>query len=281
MKLSVCLRLMRLDKPIGIFLLWLPTAWALWLANKGAPPLRLSVLFFLGTVLMRSAGCVVNDIADRQIDLHVKRTRERPLTSGQISLQAAIGLLAGLLLMALLVLIQLPAVCFYYALGALLVTVIYPFCKRYIQGPQLVLGLAFCMGIPMAYAASGVAIDFGAICLLLINFCWIVAYDTEYAMVDKADDLKIGVKSTAIWFADYDRIIIAFLHAVCHGLWLIIAIRADFYTLFYGFWFIAGTNLIYQHWLLSSNNESYYFRAFLTNSWYGLWMWLAIALTFN
>ena len=269
-------RLMRLDKPIGIALLWFPTAWALWIANHGAPKVSLLVYFFLGTILMRSAGCVVNDIADRHIDKHVSRTKARPITSGEVSVLQAMTLLFVLLFLALCILIQLPAACFYYAVFAVVITVFYPFCKRFFQAPQLVLGVAFSMGIPMAYVASGVPFDGAMYLLCLMNAAWIVAYDTIYAMVDKPDDIKLGVKSTAILFAQYERFIILLLQVVLHGGWLWMALYGQYSPLFYSIWFIALGVLIYQQYLIRNRNLSCCFRAFLTNVWYGLWMWLAV-----
>lgn len=270
------LRLMRFHKPVGIWLLWFPTAWALWLANQGRPPLILVGVFFAGTVLMRAAGCVINDIADRHVDLHVERTCKRPLVVGEVGLIQAFGLVLILLFLALLIVIQLPAQCFYYALCALFITVLYPFCKRFIQGPQFVLGLAFSMGIPMAYTASNLGFNSTMACLLLINFFWILAYDTQYAMVDKEDDLKIGVKSTAILFANYDKIVIGFLQIFFHLLWLFLAFALDFSQTFYFLWLLAIIFLIYQQRLLAKDERNSYLKAFSSNSWYGLIMWIAL-----
>ncbi|CDZ79174.1 4-hydroxybenzoate octaprenyltransferase [Legionella massiliensis] len=272
------LRLMRFHRLAGIWLLWFPTAWALWLANKETPPLALIILFFLGTVLMRAAGCVVNDIADRHVDLHVKRTAMRPLVTGEVSLGQALALLLVLLFAALLILIQLPPQCFYYALAAVFVTVLYPFCKRFIQGPQFVLGIAFSMGIPMAFAASKQLPNTTMVLLLIINFCWIVAYDTQYAMVDKDDDLRIGVKSTAILFASYDKVIISSLQVCLHLLWLVLALELQLSKLFFAGWLVAGLVLLYQYRLVVKGNRDSYFQAFTSNSWYGLIMWLALTL---
>ncbi|STX38270.1 4-hydroxybenzoate-octaprenyltransferase [Legionella feeleii] len=274
------LRLMRFHKPVGILLLWLPTAWALWIVNQGYPSLELIVLFLCGTVLMRAAGCVINDIADRHIDLHVERTQRRPLTSGEVSLIEAFVLLFILLFAALMILLQLPKQCFYYALFAVFITFLYPFCKRFIQGPQLVLGVAFSMGIPMAYAASGKVPDSMMFYLLIINFMWIVAYDSQYAMVDREDDLRIGVKSTAILFADYDRIIIGILQIVFHGLWLFLAIRLNNFWPFFYCWLLAAFLLGYQQKLIAQRQPAQCLQAFSSNNWYGTLMWLAIILNY-
>ncbi|MBA2656148.1 MAG: 4-hydroxybenzoate octaprenyltransferase [Tatlockia sp.] len=279
-KLNAYLRLMRFHKPAGILLLWFPTAWALWLANKGTPPLKLVLLFALGTILMRAAGCVINDMADRHVDLHVKRTQTRPLVNGDLGLPEALILVILLLFFALEVLFQLPKPCFYYALAAVFITVLYPFCKRIIQGPQFVLGLAFSMGIPMAYVASNQAFNLAMLCLLLINFLWIISYDTQYAMVDKDDDLRIGVKSTAILFGSYARSFISLFQILFHLLWLVVAIYLGFSFSFYLFWITAGALLFYQQRLLGKNDRPSYLQAFNSNSYYGLIMWLGLIYFF-
>ncbi|MDP3562366.1 MAG: 4-hydroxybenzoate octaprenyltransferase [Legionellaceae bacterium] len=273
---SAYYRLMRFHKPAGIVLLWVPTAWALWLANRGMPSLVLLIYFFLGTVCMRAAGCVVNDIADRHIDKHVTRTQARPLTSGEINLFEAMALLFALLCIALFIVTRLPILCFYEALLALFITIVYPFCKRIFQAPQLILGLAFSMGIPMVYAASGKAPDQIMCLLFILNFAWIVAYDTMYAMVDRADDLLIGVKSTAILFASYDRLIIGLLQLICHGFWLLIGLMIHASVVFYVCWGIGLGIFIFQQYLLALRDHSSYWRAFVINGWYGLVMWLGL-----
>ncbi len=270
------LRLMRFDKPVGIVLLWVPTAWALWLANGGAPSWLLLLYFFLGTVVMRAAGCVINDMADRDFDKHVKRTKMRPLAAGEVSLKKALLLFMALFATALLIALQLPRACFYLACVAAVLTVVYPFCKRFFQAPQLVLGLAFSMGIPMAYAASEQAMDASMVLLFLLNFAWIVAYDTLYAMVDREDDLTIGVKSTAILFAHFDRGMVFLLHVLCHGLWLVIAIKLQLSYFFYACWLLAGGVLVHQQLLIKDRKPAACFRAFRLNSWYGLLMWLGL-----
>jgi 4-hydroxybenzoate polyprenyltransferase len=267
---------MRFHKPVGILLLWLPTAWALWIANQGTPSLALLSYFLLGTLFMRAAGCVVNDLADRHIDKHVHRTRMRPITTGEIGVPEALILLLGLLLCSLYIVLQLPMRCFYEALIALAITLIYPFCKRFFQAPQLMLGLAFSMGIPMAFTASGKTLNDTMIILFALNFFWIVAYDTLYAMADRVDDLRIGVKSTAILFAPYDRLIVLLLQMITHGLWLFLALRLHYSLGFFVCWGIAITVLVYQHYLLQLNQESAYLKAFSSNVWYGLLMWLAL-----
>ena len=272
-------RLLRLNKPVGTLLLWYPTACALWIANHGVPPISLLGLFLVGTLLMRSAGCVLNDIADRNIDKHVDRTKSRPLTNGEVSLQEAFILLILLLLGALWIAIQLPKSCFLLACIALFITCVYPFSKRFINAPQMVLGLAFSMGIPMAFVASATALSTQFYLLCLINFSWIVAYDTMYAMTDKADDLRIGVKSTAIYFAAYDRIIISILLVLMHALWLILGLVSDFDIGFYVVWLGATSVLVYQMILINRQVAMDSFRAFLLSNYYGLLMWIALILS--
>lgn len=276
MNIATLGQLMRLDKPVGIALLWFPTAWALWIANQGAPNVWLVGYFFLGTVLMRSAGCVINDIADRHIDKHVARTRARPITNGDVSVFQAVILLCCLLLAAFIILLQLPSTCFFYAVVAVLITFVYPFCKRFFQAPQLILSLAFSMGIPMAYAASNVPPNAIMWVLFGLNAAWIIAYDTMYAMVDRADDLRIGVKSTAVLFGTYDSLIIFLLQGLFQISWLYVSISLHYNIWFYGFWSVIGMVLIYQQTLLKTREPTLCFRAFLSNGWVGLWMWIAI-----
>lgn len=266
-------RLMRLDKPVGILLLWFPAAWALWIANKGLPSMRITFYFFLGTVVMRSAGCVVNDLADRNIDKHVHRTRLRPITTGEVSLSEAMLLFFLLLVVALLIVMQLPIGCFYYALFGLLITMIYPFCKRWIQAPQLILSMAFSVSIPMAYIASKIPADWDMGLLIGINLLWVIAYDTMYAMVDREDDLKIGVKSTAILFGRYDCLSIGLLLGVMHFLWLLVANS----SLFILVWGMGAMILIHQNNLIATRNSLDCFRAFQWSIGYGMVMWVASA----
>lgn len=268
-------RLARLHQPIGIFLLWYPTVWALWIAYGRTPPLLAIIIFFLGTVLMRSAGCIINDIADRNIDLHVKRTQNRPLTAGQISLLEAFMVLLIFLVGALMILLCLPLKCFLYAFFALLITIIYPFTKRFFYCPQLFLGLAFSMGIPMAYEALNQPLNRSTFFLFILNFCWILAYDTEYALVDKADDILIGVKSTAIFFGKYDQWIIFLLHISMQLLWFTLVSPTSGFLIA---WTAGGLTLIYQHRLLAANKNRYAPLAFRLNNYYGLILWLGIIL---
>lgn len=276
MQLKPYLQLGRLDKPIGIWLLWAPAAWALWIANQGHPDLKLVFLFFCGSIIMRTAGCVMNDLADRNIDSHVSRTATRPLAAGRLSLFQAVAFLAVLLTLALLILFQLPKESWYLAPVALAVVAVYPFCKRFFQAPQLVLGIAFSLAIPMAYKASVVAFDKTMFFLMLINLLWTIAYDTEYAMADKKEDLIIGIKSTAIWFGQYDKLLVGLFQASVQGLWLILGFALRLSVWFYLCWVLSGCILVYQHRLLAKNNSPDYMRAFFSNGWYGLLLWVGL-----
>lgn len=273
------LKLGRLNKPVGIWLLWAPVAWALWLSYEGHPPLDMVFLFFLGTVVMRTAGCVINDLADRNIDCHVKRTKERPITAQQISVKQAFVFLALLLSLALGILLLLPVQTICYAIVALMITMIYPFCKRYIQAPQFVLGLAFSSAIPMVYAASNHENLSTCLLLVVINILWTLAYDTQYAMADKTWDLQIGVKSTAILFGKLDKLMVGLLFAISHSLWLVIAFLTHFNWTFYCFWFVSGFYLLYQQCLLAQDKPEYYIRAFSSHGGYGIVLWLALIIS--
>lgn len=278
MKINAYIRLMRLDRPVGIYLLWAPTAWALWLANNGVPLLNLLLYFAVGTVLMRSAGCVVNDLCDRNIDPFVSRTKNRPLANGSISIKSALWLLLSLLLVAGVIALQLPKLCWLEALFGLLITCIYPLCKRYLKAPQVILSFAFSMGIPMAYTASWIAMDLVMWLLLLLNVFWIISYDTIYAMLDKDDDLKINVNSTAILFGKYNHVILILLQTIVHSLWLPIALIKNYPLSFYIAWGIASMFFIYQNYLLTKHTTAAYMAAFMNNAWYGLFMWVVIVL---
>ena len=276
MKWGAYARLMRLHKPVGILLLWFPTAIALWMAHSGVPPFDLTLLFLSGTVVMRSAGCVINDLADRHIDKDVRRTALRPLTTGELSVRHALILFMLLLVIAALIVIQLPMACFYYACLGLLITIIYPFCKRWIQAPQLVLSLAFSVSIPMVYIASHTPFNQDMGLLLLMNILWVVAYDTMYAMVDREDDRVLGVQSTAVLFGRYDCWIIALLHLLMHALWLGIAYHLQCHALFYVGWGGGALILGYQHNLIAHRKPEDCFKAFHWSVAYGFVMWLSV-----
>lgn len=266
----------RLDKPVGIWLLWWPTCWALLLANQGRPSPWLLILFFAGTLLMRSAGCIMNDLADRNFDGLVQRTRDRVLPSGKMQVKEALILLAILLFLSLLILLQLPLACWPYALFSVAISAIYPLCKRWIQAPQLVLGLAFSMGMPMAYVASAQSLDLAFWLLLLINYLWIVVYDSMYAMADREDDLQIGIHSTAILFGEADRLILSLLSILMQSLWLILPQITPVSSFFYLCWLAGGFILFSQLALIWGRARNACFMAFKRSVYYGFIMTLAI-----
>lgn len=278
MNLQAYAHLLRLHKPIGTLLLWFPTAWALWLANAGMPPISLIIYFFLGTFVMRSAGCLMNDLADRHVDPHVARTKNRPLATNAVSVTNAVILLITLLCIALAILLQLPTACFKYAIISVVLTAIYPFFKRFFDAPQLILGLTFSMGIPMAYAASGVAFNATTGLLILINFFWIVAYDTIYAMADKPDDLNIGVRSTAILFGNQDKNIVFLLQVLTQACWLVLAVQLQLNFIFYITWGVASLIFIKQQINMRAITTPHYLKIFTSNHVYGLLFWVAIML---
>lgn len=274
------LALMRFDKPIGWLLLMWPTLIALWVASEGKPAAHLFWVFGLGVIVMRSAGCVINDIADRNIDPLVERTQSRPLAAGDVSVRNAILLFVGLGLLALCLLVLLPARVWPWSIPALLVTIIYPFMKRFIQAPQLVLGIAFSFSIPMVYVACDHPFD-GVFCLLVLsNFLWVLVYDTAYAMSDKEDDLKIGVKSSAIYFGAYDRTIIAIMQLLVVLIWLWIMWLLNLSTAFLASMLVVTGLFIYQQWLLRERNRQDCFKAFLNNGWVGAFLWAGLLTAF-
>ncbi|NKB46992.1 MAG: 4-hydroxybenzoate octaprenyltransferase [Legionellales bacterium] len=270
--------LMRLDKPIGTFLLLWPTLWALWLANRGWPSMHLLIVFVLGTWLMRSAGCVINDIADRDFDGHVARTSKRPLAQKTIQPSQALMLFGGLISAAFILVLTLTPLAIGLAVVGSVIAVIYPFMKRFFHAPQLVLGLAFAWAIPMAYAATLNRIPADSWLLFAACFAWVVAYDTLYAMTDKADDLTLSIHSTAILFGSFDRLIIGGLQiSVLLLLWGVAQVNqltGSFYLALIG---VAGL-FIYQQWLIRHRQPNDCFTAFVNNHWVGLFVWLGILL---
>ena len=274
------IQLMRIDKPIGTLLLLWPTYWALWLANSGMPSLLNFIVFTLGVVVMRSAGCVINDFADRKIDGSVKRTAQRPLASGQVSSGEALSLFLLLIVIAFILVLMLSVNTILLSFGALALAFCYPFMKRYTQLPQVVLGAAFGWAIPMAYMASINALPQQAWLLFIANICWTVAYDTMYAMVDRDDDLKIGVKSTAILFGKYDRHIIFLLNAVFIALVAFIGISNHLSVAFGVGLSIAAGLLAYQQTLIHKRERDACFKAFLNNHYVGLAIFIGLLLSY-
>ncbi|MEC9484185.1 MAG: 4-hydroxybenzoate octaprenyltransferase [Halomonas sp.] len=264
------LHLTRLDRPIGTWLLMWPTLWALWLAAGGIPPRDTLLIFIAGVYLMRAAGCVINDYADRHFDGHVKRTRDRPLATGRISEREAKGLFIGLSAAAFVLVCFTNLFTVMLSLGGVVLAFVYPFMKRYTHLPQVFLGAAFSWAIPMAFGAVTGSVPAEAWLLFFANVAWTVAYDTEYAMVDRDDDLKIGIKSTAVLFGRLDWLMIALLQGVTVLLLIIVGgelALGGFYWLG-----LAGMAAIfaYQHWLIRDRSRERCFRAFLNNHWAGL-----------
>ncbi|MDB9876449.1 4-hydroxybenzoate octaprenyltransferase [Pseudomonadales bacterium] len=277
-KFKALLAVARLDKPVGTLLLLWPTLAALWIAAEGWPGWHLLLVFVLGTFLTRSAGCVVNDIADRKFDPFVERTQDRPLAQGVITVRAALlwmGVLLGLA--AILVLTTNVLTIMLAAVGACFAG-LYPFMKRITHLPQLVLGLAFSMGIPMAFTAVTGALSEAAGLLFLANLVWVVAYDTEYAMVDRAEDLLIGVKSTAILFGDLDRFIIGVLQALFILLLWQVGGHLDFSAAYQGLLAVIAGLLCYQQFLIRDQSREGSFAAFKNNQWVGGIFFLAVLI---
>jgi len=264
-RLTAYIHLMRADRPIGTYLLLWPTLWAVWIAAEGWPSLELLLIFCLGVFLTRSAGCVINDFADRHIDGHVKRTHQRPLPSGRVSEREAIWLFVGLMLVAFLLVLLTNRMTILMSFGGLALAFVYPFMKRYTHLPQLVLGAAFGWAIPMAFTATQEALPLTAWLLYLAKILWTVAYDTQYAMVDRDDDLKIGVKSTAVLFDRYDKLIIGLLQLASLGVLVWVGRLEQL-----GLWFHLGLAaalgfFVYQQWLIRHRERMPCFQAFLNN----------------
>jgi 4-hydroxybenzoate polyprenyltransferase len=277
--LAYC-QLMRLDKPIGMLLLLWPTLWGLWLAAKGIPSGKNLVIFILGVILMRSAGCVINDFADRKIDGHVQRTQNRPLATGAISSRAALGLFVALCLAAFGLVLLTDPFTIKLSFGGLLLAFCYPFMKRHTHLPQVVLGAAFAWGIPMAYAAEAGALDQSIWLVYVSVVLWTLVYDTFYAMVDRADDVKIGVKSTAILFGDQDRLIIGIVQLMTLYTWMLVGNRFELGIYYYLALSIAAGLFAYQQWLIRFRKREACFKAFLHNHWVGAVLFAGIALSY-
>jgi 4-hydroxybenzoate polyprenyltransferase len=275
------IQLTRLNRPIGIWLLLWPTLWAVWIAGRGKPDARLFLIFVAGTVITRSAGCAINDYADRSFDPHVARTQSRPLAAGRITTLEALILFAVLSLAALLLALQLNKLTLLCAVGGAFLAVTYPFVKRFLSVPQLYLGVAFGAGIPMAFAAELDHIPRVAWLLVIANMLWVTVYDTIYAMVDRDDDVKIGIRSTAILFGDSDRHIIAVLQALT-----LASLHLAGRMLHMSGWYSAGliaaaVFFVYQLWLIRNRDRDACFRAFLNNNYVGMSVFIGILLTYQ
>lgn len=279
-RISAYGRLMRIDKPIGIFLLLWPTLWALWIAGEGHPDGQIILIFSAGVFLMRSAGCVINDFADRDFDPHVERTKTRPLAAGEVSAREALGLFTALGLTAFGLVLMTNMLTVMLSFAAIGLAALYPFMKRYTHWPQLFLGTAFSMAIPMAFAAQTGAVPGAAWLIVIANICWVVAYDTMYAMVDVDDDLQVGVKSTAILFGSRCREIIALFQLAFIA--IMIAVGLSFgldWPYFAGITAVAGI-AIYHQTLIFNRKREQCFRAFLNNNYLGATLFIAIVLSY-
>jgi 4-hydroxybenzoate polyprenyltransferase len=272
--------LIRLDRPVGIFLLLWPTLWALWIAAKGLPDIDVLIVFVVGVFLMRSAGCVLNDIADRRFDPHVSRTKSRPLANGSVTSFEALMVALSLIFVAFLLVLTMNWLTVQLAFVAIILAGIYPFMKRYTYLPQFFLGLAFGWAIPMAFAAQTDSVPQIAWLLLIANILWSVVYDTMYAMVDREDDLKIGVKSTAILFDDADRVIIGIIQALVLLTLIMTGKQAQLGASYYIGLAIASCFFIYQLYLIWGRKPEQCMKAFLNNNWFGMTVFIGLFLDF-
>jgi len=272
-------RLMRLNKPIGIYLLLWPTYWALFLSAGGWPDIDLLIIFSLGVIITRSAGCVINDYADREIDKHIARTRDRPITAGEISPKAALLLFIALGLAAFALVLLTNTLTIKISFIALALAVLYPFTKRWTNLPQLILGLAFAMSVPMAFSAQTGTVPTSAGWIFLATVLWTLIYDTLYAMADRDEDLKIGVKSTAILFAKYDQIFITLLQVLLMIVFIKIGNLFDLGTFFDISLIIILFFMIYHQFLIKKRQKMDYFKAFINNHFIGMTVFFGIFLS--
>jgi len=279
-RIKIYAQLMRLDKPIGILLLLWPMLWGLWFAAQGLPDWHILVIFILGTILMRSAGCVINDFADRKIDPHVERTKNRPMAAGKVSSREALLLATGLSLCAFLFILPLNQLTIMLSVPALLLAGTYPFTKRFFAMPQAYLGIAFSFGIPMAFAAQTNSLPSIIWVLMLANLFWVIAYDTAYAIVDKPDDLKIGIKTSAITFGRFDVMGVMLCHAIFITIMLTIGQLQSMGMAYYAGLMIAAGLIVYQYTLIRNRDRALCFKAFLHNNWVGMVVFIGIALDF-
>jgi 4-hydroxybenzoate polyprenyltransferase len=277
-RLSLYLQLTRLNRPIGILLLLWPTLWGVWIAGDGHPSWHIVLIFVLGTVLMRSAGCAINDYADRDFDKHVQRTRERPVTSGRIAPREALWLAAILALLALLLILTLNRLTLLLSIPALFLAASYPYTKRFLAIPQAYLGIAFGFGIPMAFAAQQGSVPPVAWLLLIANVFWAIAYDTEYAMVDRDDDMHLGIHSAALLFGKYDVTAVMGCYAITLILLVVAGQMVSLGWTYYLGLLIAGGIALYHYRLIKYRQREACFKAFLHNNWLGAAVFAGIAL---
>jgi len=274
------IQLMRIDKPIGIYLLLWPTLWALWIAGKGSPSLGNVLIFVIGVFLMRAAGCVINDFADRKVDGHVKRTEQRPLASGKITSKEALVLFAVLVALSFGLVLLTNATTIWLSFGGLALAATYPFMKRYTYYPQVVLGAAFSWGMPMAFTAQTGDLPAAAWLLYIANLLWTVGYDTYYAITDREDDLKIGVKSTAVLFGDADRVIIITLQGLALFCLMLAGARFELGLYFFLGLLVAAGCFAWEFWSTRDRDPQACFKAFLHNHWAGLAIFVGIVVDY-
>lgn len=279
-RFTLYIQLTRLNRPIGILLLLWPTLWGVWIAGNGHPAWHIVAIFTLGTVLMRSAGCVINDYADRDFDKHVKRTRERPITSGKVAPGEALWLAAGLALTAFVLILPLNALTLLLSVPAVLVAASYPFTKRFFAIPQAYLGIAFGFGIPMAFAAQLNEIPAVAWWLLAANVFWAIAYDTEYAMVDRDDDIHLGIHSSALFFGQYDVAAVMACYAATLAILAAVGNALHLGVAFYAGLLVAAGIAAYHYTLIRNRQRESCFKAFLHNNWLGAAVFAGIALDY-
>ena len=279
-KLNDYSQLIRLEKPIGTLLLLWPTLWGLWIAGEGQPAAKNVLIFVAGVFIMRSAGCIINDIADKDIDKHVARTQQRPLTSGRVTTKEALALFIGFCFVALLLVLNLNLKAILLSLVGALLAALYPFMKRITHLPQVFLGVAFAWGIPMAFAAQTNSLP--GICwwLMLANIFWVIAYDTMYAMADKQDDLKIGVKSTAILFGNNDRTMVLVCQLIVFALLLYIGHSLGLNHYYYLLLAFSGIFALFQVSLYFTRHPQKCHRAFLNNAWFGSIIFIGFVLAY-
>jgi len=279
-RLSDYLALIRFDKPIGTLLVLWPTLWGLWIASSGEPKSSHLIIFILGCFLMRSAGCAINDYADKDFDKHVSRTQERPITAGRIKPVEALIIAAVLAFAAFILIWPLNTFTKLLSVPALAIAIIYPFTKRFFSIPQAILGIAFSFGIPMAFAAVLNEIPLYAWLLVLANIAWAIAYDTAYAMVDRDDDLRLGIKTSAITFGQYDVLAICICYGICLLSFIVLGWLLAFPMIFWIFLGIASLLSIYYFGLIKGRQKDKCFLAFRRNNWFGMSLFLAIAFAF-
>ena len=279
-RLRLYFQLTRLNRPIGILLLLWPTLWAVWIAGNGHPARHVVAIFVLGTILMRSAGCAINDYADRDLDRHVKRTQERPITSGKLAPVEALWVAAALALLALLLILPLNSFTILLSVPAVFLATSYPFTKRFFAIPQAYLGIAFGFGIPMAFAAQLNEVTAVAWWLLLANIFWCIAYDTEYAMVDRDDDINFGIHSSALLFGRYDVVAVMACYVAALVILASIGHKLHLGTYYYIGLLVAAGIAAYHYTLIRNRQRETCFKAFLHNNWFGASVFAGIVLSY-